>query len=42
MATGVVEAIYKLSYFILLSMKKKQGKSKEHREKTGKTQGILS
>ena len=38
MATGVVKAIYKLLYFILLTMK-------EHGEKAknmGKTQGILS
>ena len=30
MTTGLVEAIYKLYYF--LSMKKTQGKSEEHRE----------
>ena len=37
MATGVVEAIYKLIFFFLL-MKKHREKAKN----TGKTQGILS
>ena len=32
MATGVVGAIYKLQYFIFLSIKKNQGKGEEHRE----------
>ena len=35
MAIGVVEAIYKLLYFILLSMKKHREKAKN----TGKRQG---
>ena len=38
MAIGVVEAIYKLKYFIFLLMKKHREKAKN----TGKTQGILS
>ena len=42
MATGVVEAIYGLIIINFFVHEKTQGKSKEHREKTGKTQGILS
>ena len=38
MAIGMVEAIYKLQYFIFLSMKKHGGDAKN----TGKRQGILS
>ena len=38
MATGVVEAVYKLQYYIFLSIKKHREKAKN----TGKTQGILS
>ena len=38
MTTGVGEAIYKLWYFIFLSMKKHREKAKN----TGKRQGILS
>ena len=35
MATGVMEAIYKLQYFIFLSMIKHRERSKEHSENTG-------
>ena len=38
MVKGMVETIYKLKYFIFLSMKKHREKAKS----TGKTQGILS
>ena len=37
---GEMEAIYKLKDFIFLSTKKTQGKWQEHRENTGKMQGI--
>ena len=36
---GVIEVIYKFKYFIFVD-KKTQGKWQEHRENTGKLQGI--